>query len=307
MTPASDEKALKPDLTGHVWANYPRKGSIDARPWTAVDAAGYRNGYKLPGVSVSDADKYTACNPVGYVARNPDNHADQWYIAPDYFAKHYAASAVAEAAGEKLLDLHSYGCVFWSNLGRRLPAIDCNCGKGNARRDAALLGMASASPAEAMRNLFDALADDALDGSLELPASPAEGRWTDDELRALWRDHGGSFHGPNVETGTMREADLLPFLRGLQASREPCPDCAPSPALGEGSNKHRGMYEKYTVTRNDGSERHVGCEYFVLDMTHDKHAKAAILAYANSCKSEYPQLSYDLTICLATLPFGPKP
>jgi hypothetical protein len=68
----------------------------------------------------------------------------------------------------------------------------------------------------------------------DVPASPAEGRWTDDELRALWRDHGGSFHGPNVETGTMREADLLPFLRGLQASREPCPDCTPATGKGDG-------------------------------------------------------------------------
>ncbi len=73
------------------------------------------------------------------------------------------------------------------------------------------------------------------------------------------------------------------------------------------SNKHRGMYEKYIVTRNDGSAKHVGCEYFVLDLTHDKHAKAAIRAYADSCKAEYPQLSNDLHICLATLPFGHTP
>lgn len=38
---------------------------------------------------------------------------------------------------------------------------------------------------------------------------------SDDALRALWRDAGGKFHGPNVETGTMPEDHLLPFLRGL--------------------------------------------------------------------------------------------
>lgn len=38
---------------------------------------------------------------------------------------------------------------------------------------------------------------------------------TDDELRALWRNAGGEFHGPNVETGTMPEAKLLPFLGSL--------------------------------------------------------------------------------------------
>jgi hypothetical protein len=38
---------------------------------------------------------------------------------------------------------------------------------------------------------------------------------TDDELRQMWRGAGGEFHGPNVETGTMPEAALLPFLRKL--------------------------------------------------------------------------------------------
>ena len=38
---------------------------------------------------------------------------------------------------------------------------------------------------------------------------------TDDDLRARWRAAGGSFHGPNVETGTMPEVRLLQFLRSL--------------------------------------------------------------------------------------------
>lgn len=38
---------------------------------------------------------------------------------------------------------------------------------------------------------------------------------TDDDLRKLWREAGGSFHGPRVETGTMPEAALLSFLRGI--------------------------------------------------------------------------------------------
>ncbi len=41
----------------------------------------------------------------------------------------------------------------------------------------------------------------------------------DDVLRNLWRQAGGSFHGPNIETGTMPEAKLLPFLRGLMVKR----------------------------------------------------------------------------------------
>lgn len=38
---------------------------------------------------------------------------------------------------------------------------------------------------------------------------------SDDDLRRLWRAVGGRFHGPRVETGTMPEAKLLPFLRSL--------------------------------------------------------------------------------------------
>lgn len=57
----------------------------------------------------------------------------------------------------------------------------------------------------------------------EPPAEP----FTDDEIRRLWRAAGGHFHGPNVETGTMTEARLLPFLRHLldeAPSQPPVPD-----------------------------------------------------------------------------------
>jgi hypothetical protein len=48
-------------------------------------------------------------------------------------------------------------------------------------------------------------------------APAAEQRLTEEHLRALWVSRGGRFHGPNVETGTMPEAQLLPFLRALAA------------------------------------------------------------------------------------------
>jgi hypothetical protein len=41
-----------------------------------------------------------------------------------------------------------------------------------------------------------------------------------DELRQLWKEAGGEFHGPNIETGTMPESKLLPFLRQLRAQRQ---------------------------------------------------------------------------------------
>lgn len=37
----------------------------------------------------------------------------------------------------------------------------------------------------------------------------------DQDLRRRWREAGGEFYGPHVETGSMPEAKLLPFLRSL--------------------------------------------------------------------------------------------
>jgi hypothetical protein len=60
----------------------------------------------------------------------------------------------------------------------------------------------------------------------------------------------------------------------------------------------RGLYGKFYVERTDGrsapGEKHHGCEYFILDLDHDKHAVAALEAYAKSCKAEYPLLAEDL-------------
>jgi hypothetical protein len=62
----------------------------------------------------------------------------------------------------------------------------------------------------------------------------------------------------------------------------------------------RGLYYKYTVERKDGTsapgEKHHDCDYFVLDMDHDDHARAAILAYVISLENseEYPDLASDL-------------
>lgn len=74
-----------------------------------------------------------------------------------------------------------------------------------------------------------------------------------------------------------------------------------------------GLHHKFYVERVDGrsapGEKHDGCEYFVLDLTHDKHAKPALLAYAESCKTEYPLLSHDLRAqaIFATPSGGSKP
>ncbi|MGR3316597.1 hypothetical protein [Roseovarius indicus] len=65
-------------------------------------------------------------------------------------------------------------------------------------------------------------------------------------------------------------------------------------------DKTRGLYNKFRVERADGKsapgEKHDGCEYFVLDMDHDEHARAAIEGYVRSLEEaeEYPQLAADL-------------
>jgi hypothetical protein len=42
-------------------------------------------------ISVSPADRYRPSLVGGMVARNPDNHDDLWYIAPEFFHKNYFA------------------------------------------------------------------------------------------------------------------------------------------------------------------------------------------------------------------------
>lgn len=64
-------------------------------------------------------------------------------------------------------------------------------------------------------------------------------------------------------------------------------------------DKARGLYGKFKVKRTDGKSRvgmkHDGCQYFVLDIDHDKYAAAAIEAYADSCEDDgYVALARDL-------------
>lgn len=62
--------------------------------------------------------------------------------------------------------------------------------------------------------------------------------------------------------------------------------------------EQQGMFEKFRVQRLDGSDcgggKHYGCRYFVLDLTHDQHAPAAMHAYAGSCAVSHPQLAADI-------------
>ncbi len=75
--------------------------------------------------------------------------------------------------------------------------------------------------------------------------------------------------------------------------------------------RHQGLINKFKkVERADGSSapggRHDGCEYFVLDIDHDPHARKALLAYADSCGGEYPELAADLRLICGTRPLKEK-
>jgi hypothetical protein len=64
------------------------------------------------------------------------------------------------------------------------------------------------------------------------------------------------------------------------------------------NQKELGIYQKFNVTRTDGKDapggKHEGDEYFVLNLTTDKHAIPAIATYAESCAADYPALAADL-------------
>ena len=65
------------------------------------------------------------------------------------------------------------------------------------------------------------------------------------------------------------------------------------------NKKQLGLYGKFEVTRTDGKdapgEKHDGCQYFVLDVTHDPYAIPALRAYAYACERDgYRELARDL-------------
>jgi hypothetical protein len=86
--------------------------------------------------------------------------------------------------------------------------------------------------------------------------------------------------------------------------------------MSEPEDKERsiGLYQKYVVQRADGSSapggKHEACDYFVLDLVHDRLALVAVKAYADQCRYRFPLLHLDLIEMLARRKFmyclGPK-
>lgn len=62
-----------------MWKQYRRKGLSEMRE--------YIPGEDLTDISVSKEDDPP--NDLGMIARNPDNHDDQWYVAREWFLKNF--------------------------------------------------------------------------------------------------------------------------------------------------------------------------------------------------------------------------
>lgn len=73
-------------------------------------------------------------------------------------------------------------------------------------------GITPAGSVEAPSPQSDTTVEGAPSVKLNWASAP---RISDDDVRKFWRAKGGNFHGPNIETGTMPEASLLPLLRNL--------------------------------------------------------------------------------------------
>jgi hypothetical protein len=59
----------------------------------------------------------------------------------------------------------------------------------------------------------------------------------------------------------------------------------------------RGLYRKYELFRVSNDPGHyfqILTPFFVLRYDSDPHARAALVAYAESCRADYPQLADDL-------------
>lgn len=71
------------------------------------------------------------------------------------------------------------------------------------------------------------------------------------------------------------------------------------------SDKKPAAFDKYKVARADAKDspgcRHHGCEYFVLDITHDPFAVPALKAYAEACENDEPELANNIRAKLAQM------
>lgn len=66
----------------------------------------------------------------------------------------------------------------------------------------------------------------------------------------------------------------------------------------------RGLYGKYKIEKANGDAVDPRAVYFTLRLDTDRHARAAIRAYIESCRGEEPDLAADLEKVLERLGHG---
>lgn len=73
--------------------------------------------------------------------------------------------------------------------------------------------------------------------------------------------------------------------------------------------EQQGLFRKFEGCRTDGGDqpggKHHGCRYYVLDLTHDQHAPAAMRAYAAACAVTHPLLAADIVAEFGAAPRAP--
>lgn len=88
--------------------------------------------------------------------------------------------------------------------------------------------------------------------------------------------------------------------QGFEVQRCGCraASCPHESFFGRPEDAREGLYQKFWVSRTDGSSveggKHHKCDYFVLDWKHDPFAVPAARAYADACEATHPDLAVDL-------------
>lgn len=116
---------------------------------------------------------------------------------------------------------------------------------------------------------------------------------TDDDLRAIWRAAGGSFHGPNIEHGSMAEALLLPFLRRLiEGPIEPLPD------------NFSGFDELLAELERDSPKEMAAARQWVKDKFYPANQEKE--GWMEIECEECDGIDYDINLSATTCPIGHK-
>ena len=114
-----------------------------------------------------------------------------------------------------------------------------------------------------------------------------------DDNVIIWSKNRAQVESASKEYGR----PIVPVIALFAAQQAAAPGALPERDLSKPAEQ-QGLFRKFDVRRTDGSDqpggKHHGCRYYVLDLTHDQHAPAAMRAYAAACASTHPQLAADI-------------